>query len=556
MGSAPAPKGKNLAGREPLKVAHIVVIVAGVVLLASLSAYSALWFDESYSVALVRHPLGELWRIASSDVHPPLYYYLLKLVWLLFPDDVVAYRLFSVAALGCLSLLGYTHLRRDFGGRVGIAFSFLTLVSPWSFRVSSQIRMYSWAALFMGVCLIYGLRVIRALREARLGEVAPTLPQHWWVVLCLSSAAAANCHYFALMAAFSVNLCVIVALACARRCLRDTHAMRDYVLTAALACASFAPWVGAMLGQAGHVSQYFWIKLDLPRALLQIVCFPFLDSDMASIDVVVMSGLTESLTLAGSLAFVAVVVTAAALGPRAETKGVRGEASGQRDARSGDARGTGDSTRRAPYVLTHPLTVCLVVYLLPLCLALLAGLVMNRPILYVRYFYVGLAGLVLAVSLVLARADRSLFYGVGVTIAVLLTALTMAFWVPRYHSPQNVATNEFLEAIPDGTLVSSDCEVGTLVTEAAGTHAILAGYSDSTRVAYEAYEPALTLCDTLDEVFAEGPDELWYLETPTTLFKVGDVAQWFGYRVQGSTSLYRPISSKEYVFYKLEKVAR
>ena len=127
MGSAPAPKGKNLAGREPLKVAHIVVIVAGVVLLASLSAYSALWFDESYSVALVRHPLGELWRIASSDVHPPLYYYLLKLVWLLFPDDVVAYRLFSVAALGCLSLLGYTHLRRDFGGRVGIAFSFLPI---------------------------------------------------------------------------------------------------------------------------------------------------------------------------------------------------------------------------------------------------------------------------------------------------------------------------------------------------------------------------------------------------------------------------------------------
>ena len=75
-------------------------------------------------------------------------------------------------------------------------------------------------------------------------------------------------------------------------------------------------------------------------------------------------------------------------------------------------------------------------------------------------------------------------------------------------------------------------------------------------MAYEAYEPALTLCNIPDEVFAEGPDELWYLETPTSLFKVGDVAQRFGYRVQGSTSLYRPISSKEYVFYKLEKVSR
>ena len=53
MGPAPAPKGKDLAGREPLKVAHIAVIVAGVALLSSLSVYSALWFDESYSVALV-----------------------------------------------------------------------------------------------------------------------------------------------------------------------------------------------------------------------------------------------------------------------------------------------------------------------------------------------------------------------------------------------------------------------------------------------------------------------------------------------------------------------
>lgn len=556
MGSVPAPKGKSQVVREPLRLAHIAVIVVGVALLASLSAYDALWFDESYSVALVRHPLGEIWRIASSDVHPPLYYYLLKLVWLPFPDDVVAYRLFSVAALGCLSLLGYTHLRRDFGGRVGIAFSFLTLVSPWSFRMSSQIRMYSWAALFVGVCLIYGLRIIRALREARPGEAAPTLPRHWWVILGLSSAAAANCHYFALMAAFSVNLCVIVALVCARRCLRDTQVVRDYVLAAALACASFAPWMSALFGQVGHVSQYFWIKLDLPRALLQIVCFPFLDSDMASIDAVVMSGLTETLTLAGSLAFVAVVITAAALGLRAGTRGARGEEPDQDGARLGDARGAGGSTGRAPYVLTHPLTVCLVVYLLPLCLALLAGLIMNRPILYVRYFYAGLAGLVLAVSLVLARAGRPLLYGASAAIAVLLTALTMAFWLPRYHSPQNVAANEFLEALPDGALVSSDCEIGTLVTGAAGARATLVGYSDSTHVAYEAYEPALTLCNTPDEVFAEGPDELWYLETPTSLFKVGDVAQRFGYRVQGSTSLYRPISSKEYVFYRLEKVAR
>ena len=325
MGAAPARRdGAAGAPRDDvLRRAHLVIIVAGVALLSSLSLYTDLWFDESYSVALVRHSLGDIWRIATNDVHPPLYYYLLKLVWFCFGDNVVAYRLFSVAGLGCLALLGYTHVRRDFGGAVGLAFSFLTLATPWSFRMSSQIRMYAWSAFFVGLCLVCGLRVIRALREAREAGTRPELPLRCWVALCLSSVASANSHYFALMAAFSVNACVIAALVCCRRCVRGTSLPRRYLVTAALAVVSFVPWVGALLGQAHHVSQYFWVRLDLPRALLQVVCFPFLDSDLASIDRPVMGDVAQALTLVGSLAFVALVAVAVALSLRDRRRALR-----------------------------------------------------------------------------------------------------------------------------------------------------------------------------------------------------------------------------------------
>ena len=184
---------------------------------------------------------------------------------------------------------------------------------------------------------------------------------------------------------------------------------------------------------------------------------------------------------------------------------------------------------------------------------------MGEPILYVRYFYPGLAGLVLAVSLIAGRvvAHRALL-GVGTGIALLLTALSMTFWVPRNHSDENADAGAFLASVnTTAAVVSSDCEAGTLVTGTPGTpgtQVTLAGYTGSTLVSYEAYEPGLRLCASLDEAFAGGQDEFWYLETPTTLYAVDDVPMRFGYRVTDSREFYRPISSKTYRFCRLERV--
>jgi len=56
-----------------------------------------LWWDEAYSVWLARRPLTELLRTTAFDVHPPLYYVLLRGWMELAGDSEFSLRYLSVA---------------------------------------------------------------------------------------------------------------------------------------------------------------------------------------------------------------------------------------------------------------------------------------------------------------------------------------------------------------------------------------------------------------------------------------------------------------------------
>ena len=83
-------------------------------LVASIGAFLALtltrlttasiWFDEAYSAYLTRYNFADLTHYTAIDVHPPLYYYLLKGWTSIFGDSVAAYRSLSVV-LGVIALV-------------------------------------------------------------------------------------------------------------------------------------------------------------------------------------------------------------------------------------------------------------------------------------------------------------------------------------------------------------------------------------------------------------------------------------------------------------------
>ena len=53
---------------------HIVLIVIGTVFILLGAFHSEIWYDESYTMALIYHDYDDIISIDSRDVHPVLYY--------------------------------------------------------------------------------------------------------------------------------------------------------------------------------------------------------------------------------------------------------------------------------------------------------------------------------------------------------------------------------------------------------------------------------------------------------------------------------------------------
>jgi len=100
------------------KYIHIGIIIVGIIFILIPAFHTSLWFDESYSVAIAKHGFADIWTITGNDVHPPVYYWMLHIIYLIFGNNILAFRLFSVIAVIIVGILGYTHIRKDFGEKV------------------------------------------------------------------------------------------------------------------------------------------------------------------------------------------------------------------------------------------------------------------------------------------------------------------------------------------------------------------------------------------------------------------------------------------------------
>lgn len=140
---------------------HIWLIILGTLFLILPIFHQNMWFDESYTVAICKHPFNEIWTIGSHDVHPVLYYFIVRIIFMLTNNSIIAARFFSVVPLVILAILGYTHISKDFGRKTGMIFSTLILIFPSVLMYAGELRMYTWAALFVSIMCLYAYRIIK-----------------------------------------------------------------------------------------------------------------------------------------------------------------------------------------------------------------------------------------------------------------------------------------------------------------------------------------------------------------------------------------------------------
>lgn len=229
-----------------------IIAVSMVLQLITLGEWSY-WFDEAFTSTLIQYDYSEIPYRTGLDVHPPLYYLLLKVWSGLLPFVEISWRLrlFSVALMCTAIWLSYRLVSLLAGRKAAYFSAMMVAIGPYVVRYGMEARMYALSACLILLMTIVFVHQTRSEKPWR------------WVVYSLLLGAVLYTHYFGALVLFSHGMYWILSLdKISFKPMSMLKALRVQWLMAAIGgFLLFAPWVPSLLDQLGHVNAGFWIPI-------------------------------------------------------------------------------------------------------------------------------------------------------------------------------------------------------------------------------------------------------------------------------------------------------
>lgn len=240
------------------EIVGIIGMAAGAALLG-VSVYLCfsidIWYDELFTMGLAEQSCGKLISITARDVHPPLYYLIVKFFLDLSSvitgsiHPAVIGKLVSVLPFLLCLIYALTKVRKHFGMLCAGIFSFLLFTMPQLADYTVEIRMYSYALFFILAAMLHAYELVHGEKKKKWLD---------WTALTLYSLAACYTHYFACVAACMVYLYLLVSLCRAHKMKREGKA---FFVSGLLCGGAYMPWLLlAVTGQVGQVKENYWIQ--------------------------------------------------------------------------------------------------------------------------------------------------------------------------------------------------------------------------------------------------------------------------------------------------------
>lgn len=139
-----------------------------------------IWYDEVFSVNFIQHSYKEIAALTGKDVHPPLYYWYLKLFHdigkVLVPaaSSIVLCKLASMLPFVGIFVYTLTAIRKNFGLHVAGLFWFLIMTMPQISNYTVEIRMYSLALFFITAAFVHSCELVCAFPAQGVSEAERT----------------------------------------------------------------------------------------------------------------------------------------------------------------------------------------------------------------------------------------------------------------------------------------------------------------------------------------------------------------------------------------------
>lgn len=384
------------------KIVHIGIIILGIIFILIPAFHTNIWFDESYSIAIANKSFSEIWTITGHDVHPALYYWMLHIINLIFGSHILIYRLFSALSIVLLGIIGYTHIRKDFGEKTGILFSFFTYFLPIMNTYAQEIRMYSWTCLIVTMMAIYGYRFYKNIKQKEEKNKLKNLCLFGVFSIC-----SCYIHYYALVTAGLINLILLIYLIKNRK--DNKKDLRNFLILAVIQIVLYIPWMVFFVVQLKQVSGGYWIQLSLIGTTVDVLSFQFknqVDSNFMN-DAKALAALIVSIAL-----YIYLIIKAYKL------------------------KNKGESLK--------PVALSTGIYIGVIVIILLVSMI--SPILYARYLLVMTGLYIFTLSFIISKEKNKIVAGIIISITLILAILGNIQNVKENYNKENSEVYDYISS--------------------------------------------------------------------------------------------------------------
>lgn len=240
------------------RIALAAIGASAALQLATINRYS-FWFDESFTAALLKFGPSQIINLTSLDVHPPLYYLLLKGYSLIFGTSDFALRSFSLIFMVISLTLLYRLLLRLVNHRSALIGLWFAALGPFVVRYGQEARMYGLnSALIIGSTLVLVRQTQMAKKQRQ---------NRWWVVYALLVSAIMYTHYFGALIVLIHGLYMLTLHRKERSLIGRVKGIDSgWLLSMIGAGILYLPWLPTLLKQFNTVNGGFWIPPVSPRS--------------------------------------------------------------------------------------------------------------------------------------------------------------------------------------------------------------------------------------------------------------------------------------------------
>ncbi len=220
---------------------------------------SSIWFDEAFGAYLIRFDFWEIARYTAADVHPPFYYWILKMWSMVFGASELALRSMSLVFMVIALIFAFLITKRLFGRHAAWISLLVMIVSPMILRYSQEMRMY---ALVSAIAFAATYVLVIA--------TASSKRSHWAVYGILVGLGMLT-HYFSLLIWLSHWVWRASLVKEKRDNIKEFSRRfftRDWIIAHIIAVGIFLPWVPSLVSQISDVqTNGFWIPPVVPATI-------------------------------------------------------------------------------------------------------------------------------------------------------------------------------------------------------------------------------------------------------------------------------------------------